>query len=156
MTRTLILGVGNTVRSDDGVGVHVARGIAHAGAPDDVDVAFAGTSGLGILDMVVGYDRLVIVDAIDCGQPPGTILELALEDLETSSTLNAVNPHQGDLAMILETGRRVGLEISRDVRIVAIQIQDAVTLSERCTPAVEAAIGPACDLATRVAANRRG
>jgi hydrogenase maturation protease len=144
VTRTLILGVGNTVRSDDGVGVHIARRFARAGTPEKVDVAHAGTSGLGMLDLVAGYDRLIIVDAIDCGRPPGTILQLGLDDLGETTTLNAVNPHQSDLVTILETGRRLGLEIPPDVSIVAVQIQDATTFSERCSPAVEAAIDQAC------------
>jgi hydrogenase maturation protease len=144
VTRTLILGVGNTVRSDDGVGVHIASRIARAGTPENVDVAHAGTSGLGMLDLVAGYDRLIIVDAIDCGRPPGAILQLAPDDLGENATLNAINPHQGDLVTILETGRRLGLEITRDVRIVAVQIQDATTFSECCTPAVGAAIDQAC------------
>jgi hydrogenase maturation protease len=151
VTRTLILGVGNTVRSDDGVGVHIASQIARAGTPDNVDVAHAGTSGLGMLDLIAGYDRLIVVDAIDCGRPPGTILELGLDDLGESTTLNAVNPHQSDLATILETGRRLGLEIPEEVRFVAVQIEDAYTFAETCTPRVAAAVDSACGVAIRLA-----
>ena len=151
MTRALILGVGNTVRCDDGVGVAVVRRLARTDTPGNVDVADAGTSGLGMLDMVSGYDRLVIVDAIDCGEPPGTILRLSLDDLRRTATLNSSNPHQSDLATILETGRRLGLAMPREVDIVAIQIQDATTFSERCSAPVEAAIDRACTVAIECA-----
>jgi hydrogenase maturation protease len=138
------------VRSDDGVGIHVVARLADADLPPHVDTEAAGTCGLGVLDLIVGYDRLIIVDAIDLDEPPGTVLELDLDDLSRTATLHAASPHDTDLLTALDTGRRLGLVLPRRIRIVAVQIQDTTTLSEECTPAVQGAIENACGIVLRL------
>jgi hydrogenase maturation protease len=143
-SRTLVLGIGNPVRTDDGVGVHVTLRLGQRPLPPDVDVAEAGACGLSILDLVTGYRRLILVDAIDVGRAPGTVIDLTLDDLEANAPLHLANPHDTDLVTALSTGRRLGLELPGEIRIVAVQIEDAQTLSESCTPRVAEAIGEAC------------
>jgi hydrogenase maturation protease len=80
--RITVLGIGNILNSDEGVGVHVVRAMqveAHR-APD---VAFldGGTLGLNLLTPVEGASHLLILDAVDADQPPGTLIELAKEEI---------------------------------------------------------------------------
>jgi hydrogenase maturation protease len=149
--RTLILGVGNPVRCDDGIGIHVVQRLSTSVLPSNVTTAEAGTSGLGILDVIAGYRRLIVIDAIDAGEAPGSIFELEVEDLVDVVTLHAANPHDIDLLTAIDTGRRLGLEIPTEIRIVAVQIEDAQKFSERCTSQVEAAIERACEAAIALA-----
>jgi len=153
--RTLILGLGNPVRSDDGVGIHVVDRLREAGPPEGVRLEAAGAAGLAMLDLVAGYERLVVVDAIDAGLEPGTVLELSMEDLERLTPLHAASSHEADLATTLELGRRLGLPMPAEVAIVAVQAADIVTFAEQCTPEVYAAIDEACALALRVASYAR-
>lgn len=142
--RILILGLGNPVRSDDGVGFHVVQQLLEAGLSEGIDAEVAGTAGLGLLELIAGYQRLVIVDAIDAGEPPGTVLKLSPKDLSGFTPLHAASSHDVDLATMFELGSRLGQAMPEEVRIVAVQTADITTFSEQCTPRVRAALDRAC------------
>lgn len=148
--RTLVLGLGNSVRSDDGVGLAVVERLRSEPLPSGVALESAGTCGLGILDLVVGFERLVLVDAIDIGRPPGTVLELELDDLQRTMPLHCASSHDADLDAALAAGRRLGLDLPEEVIIVAVQVADTVTLAERLTPAVAAAVDEAVEALRRL------
>lgn len=148
---SVIVGLGNPVRSDDGVGLRVIEHIEAAGAPDGVDLVAAGTPGLGILDLIAGYRRAVIVDAIDIGADPGTVHHFELADVEKRAPTHTIASHGIDLTAALSLGRRLGLTLPEKIHIAAVQIEDATTLCERCTRAVEGAIAEAAALALDLA-----
>jgi len=96
--------------------------------------------GLSILDMVVGYDRLIVLDAIKTrGGAPGTWYELTAGDLR--ETLHLRNVHDVNLATALALGRRLGLHLPADARvhIFAVEVEDVCTFAETMTPTLEAA-----------------
>jgi hydrogenase maturation protease len=146
----VIVGLGSEVRTDDGVGLAVIRRLEETGTPDGIELVAAGTPGLGILDLIAGFRRAVIVDAIDAGLDPGTVIRQSVDDLSPAS-LHASVTHGIDLVTALETGRKLGLPLPDELHIVAIQIEDATTLSESCTQAVEAAIDEASNCAVKLA-----
>ena len=75
MTETLVLGLGNLVHADDGFDVHaIARLQQDPRVPHDVTLLDGGTQGLGLLHHLSGLRRLLVIDAIDAGQPCGTLL----------------------------------------------------------------------------------
>ncbi len=140
--KTLVLGLGNPILTDDGVGIHVVRAVASR-FPSDRDVTFAEASvgGLRLLDVIEGYDRLVLVDAIQTHvNPPGTIHRLDIGDLKPS--LHSGSSHDLPLSGVLDMGRRLGMNLPSDenISLVAIEVEDVLTLSETCTPAVARAI----------------
>src|SRR4030042_2064438 len=103
--KILILGVGNPVLSDDGVGIHVARILREKGLPG-VDVEELPASGLELLDVVLGYDKVVIVDAIKTdGGVPGEYYILDEKDFEKS--VHGASPHGINMATALALGRKV-------------------------------------------------
>lgn len=83
--KTLVLGLGNLVHSDDGVGVHAIQYLQRdARVPSSVVLMDGGTQGLSLLPHISGFQRLLVIDAVDVGQPPGTLIRLegtALEKL---------------------------------------------------------------------------
>jgi hydrogenase maturation protease len=141
--RTIVVGLGNPVRSDDSVGLRIVEAVRRAGVPANVTLETAGTCGLGILDLIAGHDRLLLVDAIDLGLTPGAIRLLDLADLAEVTPLHTVSSHDADLLAALETGRRLGLDLPDRIEIIAVQIADITTLSEELSSDVQAAVGPA-------------
>ncbi len=140
--RTLILGLGNPILSDDGVGNRVAQELQDMVASRDVTVEETSMSGLSLLDILAGYDRAIIVDAIKtAGGKAGQIYRLAPDAL--GKTRHASSPHDVNFATALEMGRRLGMPMPREIAIYAIEAQDVSTFGEECTPEVKAAI-PEC------------
>jgi hydrogenase maturation protease len=150
LATTVILGLGNAILSDDGVGIKVVRHIAKLGAPADIDLKEAEVAGFALLDLLGGYERAVVVDAIRLRDAePGEVTVFDADSLEPS--LHLVAGHQIDLPAALELGRRLGLPLPGNVTVVGVQIYDDTTFSEECTPAVTAAIPTAASVAMRLA-----
>ena len=139
--KTLVLGLGNIILSDDGVGPRVALELEDR-VDDDVTVMEASLAGLNVLDLLVGYDRAIIVDAIQTqGGKIGTIYRLNLDSFK--ATRHAASTHDVNLATALELGKRLGLALPQKIDILAIEVADTGRFSEECTPEVAEAI-PAC------------
>jgi hydrogenase maturation protease len=71
--KTLVLGLGNVLMGDEGVGVHVVRAVEKHALPVDVECLDGGTGGFTLLGPLQGAGRIVIVDAAADGNPPGTV-----------------------------------------------------------------------------------
>jgi len=136
--KTLVLGLGNTLLTDDGVGIYAARELAErlGGA---ADVAEAEVAGLDLIERLSGYDRVFIIDAIELeGEEPGTVFRLRPDDLRTTPRLSSA--HDIDLVTALALGIRLGFRMPSDVILFAVQAEDARTLREGCLPAVASAV----------------
>jgi len=134
---TLVLGVGNPILSDDGVGIRIARRLKEENP--ELEVLESGEAGVGLLDVVVGYRRLIVIDSIKTGRgKPGELYQLSLEELKPAGGL--ASSHGVGLATALELGRRLGWPVPRCVRIYAVEVRDNTTFGEECTPEVAAKI----------------
>ena len=132
---TLILGLGNTILSDDGAGIYVAREIGKRVRNTNVAVKEASLGGLELLELMKGYDRVVLIDAIITGKHEvGSLVELTIDDLRGGS---AMSRHQVSFAEALELGRKVGMDLPEEIRIYGIEVQDARTFGESCTEEVD-------------------
>jgi len=140
--RTLILGLGNPILSDDGVGLRVAGELKDRLDQQEVTVMETSMAGLSLLDLLAGYDRAIIIDAIQTVEgKAGQIYRLDPEAFDV--TRHIASPHDVDFANALELGNRLGLALPRQIIIFAIQVADVSTFSEECTPEVRRAI-PVC------------
>jgi len=72
--RVLILGLGNPLLGDEGVGLRAVEELKGLELPDGVTVAEGGTTGLGLVSLMEGYQRVIVVDAADMGHPPGCVV----------------------------------------------------------------------------------
>ena len=137
--RTLVLGVGNPILSDDGVGIHAARLLKDEGIPD-VEVEELPAGGLELLDLVRGYDRVVIIDAIETKDgKPGDIYRLEEADFEKA--VHGSSPHGINIATALALGRKlVPEQMPREVHFIAVEARELVQVSEELTPEVEKAL----------------
>lgn len=140
--KTLVVGLGNPILSDDGVGLRVAQELEGKLNSQEVTVVETSLAGLSFLDLLAGYDRAIIIDAIQTPEGrPGQIYRLAPDVFDV--TRHASNPHEVNFATALELGRRLGLALPGEIVIFAIEVADASTFGEECTPQVGQAI-PAC------------
>ncbi len=139
--------MGSDIRADDGVGLHVARQLQDRISSEHVDVIEIGTAGLGLLDSIGGYDRLILIDAIVTGATPGNVHQLEGVDVACASHLGP--GHDADLPTVIALGKKLaGENMPRDVTVIAVEAADVITVSTHLTPAVEAAVPKA---AARVA-----
>lgn len=137
--RKLVLGVGNPILSDDGVGIHVARALKARNLPG-VEVEELPAGGLELLDMVLGFDKVVIVDAIQTkGGVPGQIH--ILEEADFERAVHGSSPHGINIATALAMGRKIVPDrMPNEVVYVAVEAEDLVNVSERLTQKLEAAL----------------
>lgn len=137
--KTLVLGLGNPILSDDAVGIRAAQEVGRKLDEPQVTVAETSEAGLSLLDAIVGYDEVIIIDAVQTekGQP-GQIHRMGTEDF--SLTKRFAPPHQINLATSLELGNALSLAMPRNITIFAVEAKDVTTFSEKCTPEVEKAI----------------
>lgn len=139
--KTLVLGMGNTILRDDGIGIYVAQAAAERFQRDDVTFDEASVGGMRLLDVIGGYERIIMVDAIKtCDGKPGDVYRLHPDDLRVS--LHAGSTHDLSLPGALALGRGLGLPLpdDEDFVIIAIEVEDVLTFGEECTPEVAAAI----------------
>jgi hydrogenase maturation protease len=163
--RTIVIGMGNPILCDDAVGIRLARDF-RARAPEDPDVDYlvdCSVGGLNLLDVVTGYDRLIVFDSIrGGGGPPGSWYAMTGESFR--ETMNLANVHDANFTTALELGRRMGTRVpaQAEVHIFAVEIADNMTFSESMTPELEAAypvicaeiVGRALDLLPSPASHR--
>jgi hydrogenase maturation protease len=98
---TLVIGVGNALLSDEGVGVHVARRLQSMPLPPDVEVIDGGTEGYELIRFLRGRTRVVIVDCLLADEPPGTLIRATPDELDLQWT-PCYSTHQSGLREFLQ------------------------------------------------------
>ncbi len=139
--KTLVVGLGNPILTDDGIGIYVVRDVAARCQRRDVTFTEASVGGLRLLDRLAGHERVIIVDAIQTRDGrPGDIYRLHPDDFYAS--LHSGSTHDLSLNDALALGRGMGmvLPVDEDILFVAVEVEDVLNFGERCTPAVEAAV----------------
>jgi hydrogenase maturation protease len=133
--KTLVLGIGNTVMSDDGVGVKVVQRIQREyRLPAYVDIVDGGTLGLDLLPMLEQVDILIVVDAVETGHEPGTCVRLTGEELPIALETK-VSPHQMGLKDLLAVARLLG-HFPGEMVLIGIQ-PGSIEMDTELTPEVE-------------------
>jgi hydrogenase maturation protease len=135
--KTLLLALGNDILGDDGVGFAAARELEARFAPD-VDCVLSSEAGLALLELMEGYQRALLLDAIVTGDSPvGTVHEFAPTDFRR---VLAPSPHYAGLPEVLELAERLQLEFPRELRVLALEVEDPYAIREGLTPGVARAL----------------
>jgi hydrogenase maturation protease len=145
--RVLVIGLGNPILGDDGVGWAVARQLADQFADEvGVDVDCLAVGGLGLMERMLGYSHVILVDSIETGMHPvGTVSVLKLADLKEPGPGHTASAHDASLMTALATARLMDADVPEQVDIVAIEARVGFDFTETLTPAVAAAVMPACE-----------
>jgi len=133
--KTLILALGNPILSDDAVGWEIADRLATGLPKETFDIIKESGATPDILSRLEGYDRLVVIDAIQLGSAPvGTVHRFSLDDL--NSTLRYSSAHDINFATAFSMGKELGYDMPADIRIYAVEVKELNRFSEGCTPEV--------------------
>ena len=140
--RRLIIGVGNELLGDEGLGVHVARDLASRRTRrQSDDIVDAGTALFDVASQIPGHDEVIIVDAIRAGGDPGTVYRMddASELLECTADRLPASLHEWTAVDMLRSLRMIGIEIPRLTLIGAEpeRIAPCTDLSPRVREAAE-------------------
>jgi len=142
--RTVVLGLGNPVLRDDGVGLAVATELKRllAEAPvRGVDVLASTRAGFELIDLLRGYTRAIILDCIVLPDPqPGRVCRLTLDDVSGCARL--VNAHEMSVGTAFRLAEQMGIPMPVEVEIIAVEAGDTSTIAEGLSPAVQATVGP--------------
>jgi len=149
----LVVGLGNPVRGDDGVGWRVvealeerlaAMGPAEPGVEPELDRLAVG--GLSLMERLVGYRRAILVDALEEGLAPGTVTCRPLDELTGGPAAHLDSSHDASLAAALAAGAALGATLPSEITVVGVEIRDVDAFSDRLSPAVEAAVPAAVEV----------
>lgn len=118
--RVVVLGIGNTILSDEGVGVHAAEALRDLyDLPDGVEVIDGGTAGMELLDTLCGIDLLLVLDAVSTRQPPGTVCCLTGDEVPRFFR-SKLSPHQVSICDVLASLDFIG-QAPRDLVLVGVE-----------------------------------
>ena len=138
MKRVLILGLGNPLLGDEGIGVRVVNELTKLELPDGVSAVEGGTAGLGLIGLMEGYQRVIIVDAADMGHPPGRVVRFTPSEAQFKTVEGPLSPHQIGLGEVLTLA--TALEIV-PTKLVIIGVQPGrIKAGVELSPKVERAI----------------
>jgi len=148
--RTLVLGLGNPLLCDDGVAIYVIREVrTRLNAGPELHFEESSEAGLALMDLLIGYDTVFILDALPVKSGPyGQLLEIPAsrwEDMPLASS-----PHYTGLPSLLQMGQRLGYPMPARVRLFGITVKDPFTVREGLTPEVEQALTHLVDRLTEI------
>jgi hydrogenase maturation protease len=147
VNKTLIIGLGNPIVSDDSVGIKAARKLKpHFQDNEQVEVIELYSGGLKLMEAMEGFKKAIIIDSMVTGNhTPGTIIEIELDELPR--TKNMASAHDTGLYQAMETGRALGIKLPETVNIIGIEALDVINFGENLSPEVEAALPKAVSMA---------
>lgn len=135
-----MLGLGNLVMADDSAGVRVVQGLmGRHRFPEGVTLMDGGTLGLDLLPYLEGVDRLLVIDAVETGRPPGTMVRLAGDEIPLALATK-VSPHQMGLKDLLTVADLQG-HAPREMVLWGVQ-PGSIAMTMELSPEVADAIGP--------------
>ncbi len=134
--RTVVVGVGNPILGDDGIGLHVVKDLK---GRVDVDIREAYTGGMNLLDIIIGYDRVILVDAVYIeDMEVGEVRTFSLDELESA---HSSNPHDATLMEAIKSSKRLGEErVPSEIVLVGIRINRVDEFSDILSPQISGSI----------------
>ena len=140
--KTLVIGLGNPILGDDGVGWKIADEVAAAVGPQSsIEFDTAALGGLSLMERMLDYDRVVLVDSMETGQSPvGSVQTFPLASLPDPMVGHSASAHDTSLITALKTAESLGADIPKYVDVVAVEAQNVYDFSEELSPPVAAAV----------------
>jgi hydrogenase maturation protease len=149
----LVIGVGNPLRGDDGVGVRIALALAELELPEGVSVVDGGTGGLDLLFDLERAERVILIDAAEMGCPPGEARVFPGDQVADAPGVRFASTHGFGVAEVLALARSLGL--TPEVTVIGIQPVDAA-YRDGLSEALASRVPEYVELATGLLADGRG
>jgi hydrogenase maturation protease len=143
--KTLVIGLGNPILGDDGVGWVVAREVENRLRKSDnsLEVDCLALGGLSLMERLVGYQHVILVDSLNTEKhPQGSVVTFTLEELVDLTHGHASAAHDVSLKTALDMGRKLNviLPTDKNVHVVAIEAQHVYDFKEELSPVIAAAM----------------
>jgi hydrogenase maturation protease len=148
--KTIVIGLGNPILGDDGVGWRVAEEVRKRlpsppvplpqGEGSLVDVEVLSLGGISLMEQLIDYERAIIIDALAAEQPDGSVIVSKLSELPDYSALHTTSVHDTSLQNALKLGKIMGANLPEDVTVIGITTDHVYDFGEELSPAVAAAI----------------
>lgn len=138
----LIIGLGNPILGDDGVGWRVAELVeATMGDHPGVEIDYLSVGGLSLMERMIDYTHVVLIDAIVTGQYQiGTVLTLHFDELPSNTINHMSSAHDTTIQEALMMGQSMGVNLPENIFIIAIESQIVYDFSEILSPSVGVAV----------------
>jgi len=137
--KTIVLGVGNPILQDDGVGLHVTNALRQKIKDPMVTIDTAFTGGMNLLDMIRGYEKVIVIDAVKQeGSLPGKVKRFLLSDFRT---VHSCNPHDVSLSEALHLAKQLGEKhLPSKIILIGITVNNTYQFGEHLSSEVASAI----------------
>jgi len=133
---TLILGIGNEILTDDGIGPKLVKALQSKLRIPGVVYRTTALGGLETLEEIKDFDDVVVIDAIRTEKgKPGDIYTFTPEDFR--ETLHLSNLHDVNFLTALEMGRKLGIKVPREIQIIAIEVAEDQVFSNEFSPQIK-------------------
>ncbi len=143
--KTLVVGLGNPILGDDGIGWQIAQTLQRIKEiPSDVTIECLAIGGISLMEALIDYDRAILIDSIVTHQVAvGTVTCYKLGDLPNMTSGHMSSAHDTSLVDALQMGQSLGANLPEDITIVVVESEKVYEFSEEMTPPVAAAVPPA-------------
>ena len=137
--KTLVLGIGNPILQDDGVGIHVINELRSHVKNSRIKMDIAYTGGMNLLDMIRGFDKVILVDAIK--QENSKTGEVKRFSLAEAPAVHSSNPHEISLSEALLLAKQLGeKQLPQEIVVIGIVVKNTLDFGENLTSEVASAI----------------
>ena len=139
--KTIVIGLGNPILGDDGVGWRVAEEVRHQVDPCmQIDVDCLSLGGLSLMEHLIGYERVILIDAFISNQEAGSITVSKLSELPNYSAFHITSVHDTSLQNAIKLGKSLGAILPADVTVVGIAAKYVYDFSEELSQPVSDAV----------------
>jgi hydrogenase maturation protease len=156
--RIIIVGLGNPILGDDGVGWRVAEEVSRLSGiplgdaplpglsppkPDPVTIERYSLAGLSLMERLTGFERVILIDSLNTGwHPQGAVIHFTLADIDDLTYGHSASAHDISLKNALKLGRRMGEPLPADehIHIVAVEAQHVYDFREELSPRIAEAV----------------
>ena len=152
--KTIIVGLGNPILGDDGVGWKVAADVKNRldslalspGEKSQLDVAFLSLGGISLMENLISYDRAILIDAVTSKEGNGSVNVFELDELPDVSSFHLASAHDMSLQTALQVGKAMGAKLPERVTVVGIAIVPVHEFSEELSIPIAQAVSKAAQI----------
>jgi len=148
----LVLGIGNILLRDEGVGVRVIEKLQEIPLPDDVELVDGGTAGADLLDVLADRQKVIVIDAVEADCQPGTVLRFSADDLTQPDGVG-MSLHELGLGQALKMTKQLGCE-PKEVVVFGIKPKD-ISCGLELSEEIAASVPKVAELVLEEIANTR-
>jgi len=145
--KTIVIGLGNPILGDDGVGWKVAEEVKKQLPPSLlVAIEFLSLGGISLMEHLIGYDRAILIDALASDQEPGSIMTSQLSEMPDTSAFHITSVHDTSLQNALKLGKEMGADLPEQVIVVGIATNQVYDFGEELSQPVAQAVSKAAQI----------